>query len=406
MVRVLGEVVRLVGVEEQVVELLARPRRLRQPVLEQQVLRGAVVDVRQHGQVALAPAPDVLVPARADRAVRVVGGVVGELGEDRVVDVARVAAHGRYQRAALDVVGDRDPGQVAERREQVDAGHERVVDAAAVEAARAAHDQRHAEPAVAERRLRARERDPVVRGEDHDRVVRQLLLVERAEHGADAMVEAARGLLERRHVAPRDRRVGQVGGRQRVERVAHRGRLEVVAVGLEEADREEERLARAVAQQRHGGGRDVMDLGRVGVADEVVAEVLGVGGDVLLADHRGPVAGVAQRVHEVLGRIGELEPAMGQAEHPVAVRPAAGQHRGAARRADGRGGVRLAEQQPLVGQPLDVRRDHLVPVRLQVAAGVVGHDEDDVRRGGAHCRLVQCTLSGVNFPPVATLNPS
>ena len=345
-------------------------------------------------------------PARADRALRVVGGVVGQLREDRVVDVARVAAHGGDERAALDVVGDPDPDQVAERREQVDPRDERVVDAAAVEAARAADDQRHAEAAVAQRRLRAGERDPVVGREDHDRVVGDLLLVERAEHGADAVVERARRLLERRHVAPRDRRVGQVGGRQRVERVPDRGRLEVVAVGLEEADREEERLARAVAQQRHGGGRDVVDLGGVGVADEVVAELLGIGGHVLLPHHRRPVAGVAQRVEDVLGRVGEPEPAVRQPEHPVAVRPAAGEHRGAAGRADRRGGERLAEEQPLVGEPLDVRRHHLMAVRLQIATGVVRHDEDDVGRGGAHTRPVQCTLSGVRLLPMATLTPS
>jgi hypothetical protein len=401
-----GEVVRLVGVEEQVVELLARARRLGQAVLEQQVLARAVVDVREHRQVAVAPPPHVLVPARADRALRVVRRVIRQLGEHRVVDLARVAAHRGHERAPLHVLGHLDPDQLAERREDVDLRDQRVVDPAAVEPARAAQDQRHAHPAVRQGRLAAREGDPVVGGEDHDRVVGHALLVERAEHRADPVVEPAGGLLEGRHVAPRHGRVRQVPGRQGVQRVAHGGRLEVVAVGLEEADGEEERLRRALAQDRHGGRRDVVGPRRVGVGDEVVAEILGVLGDVLLADHRREVARVAQRVEDVLARVVEREPAVGEPEHPVAVRPAAGHERRAAGRARGRRGEGVAEQQPLVGEPLDVRRDHLVPVRLQVAAGVVGHDEDDVRWRLGHSRPVQCTLSRVRRLLPATLLPS
>jgi hypothetical protein len=36
--------------------------------------------------------PDQLVPARPDRALRIVGGVVGELGEQLVADLTRLAA--------------------------------------------------------------------------------------------------------------------------------------------------------------------------------------------------------------------------------------------------------------------------------------------------------------------------
>ena len=177
---------------------------------------------------------------------------------------------------------------------------------------------------------------------------------------------------------------GRFGGRNRVERVAHGGRLEVVAVGLEEPDREEERLARPLAQQLHGRGRDVLRLAGVGVGDVVVAEVLGVGRDVLLADHRRPVAGVAQRVQEVLARVLEREAAVREPEHAVGVRPASGQQRGAAGRAGRRRRVGLAEQQPLVGEPLDVGRRDLMAVRLDVSSGVVGVDEDDVRARCSH----------------------
>ena len=211
-----------------------------------------------------------------------------------------------------------------------------------MEAAGPAHDQHHAEAAVGQRRLRAREREPVVGGEDHDRVVGELVLVERVEHGADAVVERARARLVGGHVAPRLGRVGQVGGRQRVERVAHRGRLEVLAVRLEEPDREEERLRRALGDQPQRGRRDLVDVVVVDVDDVVVAEHAGLAREVLLADEPGPVAGVAQRVHDVVAVVVELEAAVGQPDHPVRVRPLAGQQARAAARAGGRGAERVA----------------------------------------------------------------
>ena len=51
---------------------------------------------------------------------------------------------------------------------------------------------------------------------------------------------------------------------------------------------------------------------------------------------------------------------------------------GAAARAGRRGAERVAEQQALIGEPLDVRRRHRMAVGLHVAAGVVRVDIDDV----------------------------
>jgi hypothetical protein len=70
-------------------------------------------------------------------------------------------------------------------------------------------------------------------------------------------------------------------------------------VGLEEPDREEERLRRAAAEQLLGRRRDRVDLGRADVDDVVVAEDGGVDGQVLLADERRPVARLAQRMDDV-----------------------------------------------------------------------------------------------------------
>ena len=174
--------------------------------------------------------------------------------------------------------------------------------------------------------------EPVVGREDHERVVGELVLVERVEHRADAVVERARAGLVGRHVAPRLGRVGQVRRRERVERVAHRGRLEVVAVGLEEADGEEERLRRA----RRAAAR--------AAAGATSSRVRGVDRR-RRGRSRGPpgrretccspisvdrVAGVAQRVDEVVVVVVEPEAAVREAQHPVGVRRLAGQQRGAA----------------------------------------------------------------------------
>ena len=62
------------------------------------------------------------------------------------------------------------------------------------------------------------------------------------------------------------------------------------------------------------------------------------------------------------------------------------------RRADGRGAEGLAEEQALVGEPLDVRRRDLVTVRLDVAPGVVRMQVDDVR---TQSHVILSSMSGL-----------
>ena len=102
--------------------------------------------------------------------------------------------------------------------------------------------------------------------------------------------------------------------------------------------------------------------------------------DVLLADERRPVPGLAQRVDDVAPVVAQLPAAVREPGHAVHVRPLAGQQARPAARAGRRRAERLAEQQALVGQALDVRRRDLVAVGLDVAAGVVRMQVDDVRR--------------------------
>ena len=80
----------------------------------------------------------------------------------KIASLTSVASRAHHAAAASGpaAAGRLDAGELAERREEVDLRDERLGDAAAVEAAGPAHDQHHAEAAVGQRRLGARERSP------------------------------------------------------------------------------------------------------------------------------------------------------------------------------------------------------------------------------------------------------
>ena len=103
------------------------------------------------------------------------------------------------------------------------------------------------------------------------------------------------------------------------------------------------------------------------------------------AEQRRVVAGGPQRVQDVLLVIVEDEAAMRQSEHAVAVRAHAGEQAGAAGRAGRRGVEGLPEQDAFIGQSLQIRRRHGMSVGLQIAAGVVRMNIDDI--GPARARL-------------------
>ena len=74
----------------------ARPSRARP-----EVLAGAVVAVGEHRVRVVVEAADVLPALACGPALRLVGGVVGDLGEDRLVEAVGLAAHQRHQGLAL-----------------------------------------------------------------------------------------------------------------------------------------------------------------------------------------------------------------------------------------------------------------------------------------------------------------
>ena len=271
------------------------------------------------GPWPVAEAADVLVALRAHRALRLVGGVVGHLGEDRLVEVLDLAPHHRQQRAALQPrrrrrcrSGRRSSGTGRRGRR---ARRRRFPPC---EAARAAHDQSTPMPRSYSVALAPGKASPwsVVRITS----VSSARSCSRARPArSDALVERARAGLVGRHVAARLGRVGQVVRWQRVQRVAHRGRLEVLAVRLEEA-RPRGRTAPAarcaISAHAPPAPRSRRDCcrprprgrsrGRPGRLREV-----------LLADQPGPVAGLAERVHDVVLVVGEPLAAVGEAQHPV-----------------------------------------------------------------------------------------
>ena len=140
---------------------------------EQQVFAGAIVAVGQHRAEVVVKAADVLPALRADRALGLVGRVVGNLGEDGLVQLRHLAPDERQRGGALEQARATDLEQVAEGREDVDMRHQRVANLAAAEAAGPAHDQHHADAVVGQVALHARAGDAVVRGADDQGVLGQ-----------------------------------------------------------------------------------------------------------------------------------------------------------------------------------------------------------------------------------------
>jgi len=91
-----GEVVALVGVEDEIVELLSGDLALAPALCEQQVFADAVVAIGKHGAnvagVIGNVAANIFVAFGAHGALRFVGGVVADFGEDFVVDLVGFAA--------------------------------------------------------------------------------------------------------------------------------------------------------------------------------------------------------------------------------------------------------------------------------------------------------------------------
>ena len=211
----------LAGVEEQVVEGLAADDPLRPATRQVRVLAGTVVAVREDRVGVVVEAADVLEALGADRPLRLVRGVVGQLGEDLGAGARRLLVPDeRNQRAARQPRWRVDSRDLADRREDVDVGDELVARVAAIEAG-AAQDQHHADAAIEEARLGRRERESVIGGADHERVPVQPRLVQLVEDRPDPVVQRSRAGFVGRHIQPDLGRVREERRRQRVDTIAH-----------------------------------------------------------------------------------------------------------------------------------------------------------------------------------------
>ena len=166
-------------------------------------------------------------------------------------------------------------------------------------------------------------------------------------------------------------------------------------MGLEEADREEERLrAGASRMQRHGGRRDVVHACVVSrVADEVVAEVARVG-----ARRAAPPPSRSSSPRRAACGAGagrgssSAKPRCASPIIPLQCghRPVSSAAR--LRRADGAALNAWRNSSPWSASRWMFGVGDLVAVRLDVAAGVVRVQVDDVGRLRVHSRSGKCSL--------------
>ena len=273
-----------------------------------------------------------------------------------------------------------DARQVADRRIDVEVGDHGIEDLAAREPARSAHQQHHTEAAIEQRRLGARKRETMIGGADDQGAFGEAVLVQTVQHGPDALIQGSGAGLERRHVLPGPRGVGQVAaaaantacrGPRSAPRTAcasrrsrPRGRTARGQSRMRRRSpsgrRRRHRWCRARSRRR---SRSLPHPGRCAARRSTPSS------------SRRRAAGERRA-----GRSRSGPAAVRKPEHAVVVAVLARQQGGAAAGA-GRGGAEgVAKQHPLIGQQLDVRRRHLVAVRLHVAARVVGVDVEDVRR--------------------------
>src|SRR5919206_276073 len=127
---------RLVGIHDEVVELLGGDLTLAPSVREQQLLARAVVGIRQDGLFTLPEAPDVLPAVGADAPLGFVGDVVGLLGEYGLPDFFNLPARQREYRLALQPLRPLDTDQITDSGEEVYVGDEGVASLSARETAR------------------------------------------------------------------------------------------------------------------------------------------------------------------------------------------------------------------------------------------------------------------------------
>ena len=241
---------------------------------------------------------------------------------------------------------------------------------------------------------------PLIGRAYHERIIGQTELVDRRQDAAHALIEPTGGGVERGHVVARLRRIRKRRRRPAKPRVVFRPRLGKLAVSERKAHRQEKRpgpVLQEAPRRRHPVGVGGPHVGK-GV---VVADHVRSGRDVLHAGYRSGVTVGLERVGEVSAVVARPEATVGQPQHAGRVRALPKQQRRPAGRARRGGAERLAKQHALLGESLQVGRCDCVAVGLDVSAGVVRVQVEDVRADhgesfivGIHRSIMPSRMSG------------
>ncbi len=135
------EIVLLIGIEVEIVEHFLVARLLLPAGGEQLAARGGVVGVGENELVAIVEAFDVDVARGAHGAHGFVGGMIGLLEEEMIMQVGAFAVHEGQEGLALEPGLAQDAGQVADSGEEIEEGYHGVDCTAALEMGGAASDE-------------------------------------------------------------------------------------------------------------------------------------------------------------------------------------------------------------------------------------------------------------------------
>jgi hypothetical protein len=124
-----------------------------------------------------------------------------------------------------------------------------------------------------------------------------------------------------------------------------------------------------------------------GDRDMIVTDSCRILRDMLQSGQLGMIAFGAQSMQYVTLVIRHCETAVRQPEHPVAVSALAGQQACAGRGARRISIMRVAEQNAFFREALQVRRGHSLTVRLDVTAGVMRVQIQNIRPASGQARL-------------------
>ena len=185
------------------VEVVMMPSRYTAEMSNQDAVAEAEALGVQYRSIPILKAAYVLPSLGPHRPLRLVGGVIGDLPEDLVVDLLCLAAC-QGQKGLPLVPGELLRGkQLADRGEQVDVGDHGVTYLPTVETARAADNEHDARAVIQKIALHAGEGNAMVSGADNQSVLPETTTVQRLKYRSHSLVQPSGARLESGHIQAR-----------------------------------------------------------------------------------------------------------------------------------------------------------------------------------------------------------